>query len=103
MDGAVGYFPTYTLGALAAAQLMAAIRRDLQDLDDQVRCGDFAAFLTWLREKVHRRALSATTDKIIADATGARSPPTPFALIFRPVIWVNGQSKTAFHNGTAKA
>lgn len=71
MDGAVGYFPTYTLGALAAAQLMAAIRRDLQDLDDQVRCGDFAAFLTWLREKVHRRALSATTDKIIADATGA--------------------------------
>lgn len=71
MDGAVGYFPTYTLGALAAAQLMAAIRRDLPDLDDRVRGGDFADFLGWLREKVHTRALSSTTDAVIAEATGA--------------------------------
>lgn len=71
MDGAVGYFPTYTLGALAAAQMMAAIRRDLPDLDRMVRDGDFSAFVNWLRQNVHSRALSSTTDTIIADATGA--------------------------------
>ncbi|WP_417514385.1 carboxypeptidase M32 [Minwuia sp.] len=71
MDGAVGYFPTYTLGALAAAQLTAAVRRALPDLDDQVARGDFSAFLKWLREKVHALALSRTTGEIIADATGA--------------------------------
>lgn len=71
MDGAVGYFPTYTLGALAAAQLMAALRRDVPDLDDRVRAGDFAAFTGWLREKVHRRGLSATTGTVLAEATGA--------------------------------
>jgi len=71
MDGAVGYFPTYTLGALAAAQLMAAIRDELGDLDGQVRNGDFGSFTGWLREKVHVRALSGTTGDVIADATGA--------------------------------
>ncbi len=71
MDGAVGYFPTYTLGALAAAQLMAALRRDVADLDERVAGGDFAAFTGWLREKVHRRGLSATTEEVLADATGA--------------------------------
>jgi carboxypeptidase Taq len=71
MDGAVGYFPTYTLGALAAAQLMAAVRRDLPDLDAQVRQGLFAPFLDWLRRRVHDRALAATTAEVIADATGA--------------------------------
>ncbi|WP_416899018.1 MAG: carboxypeptidase M32 [Minwuia sp.] len=71
MDGAVGYFPTYTLGALGAAQLMAAVRRDVPDLDARTEAGDFAAFTGWLREKVHARALSATTGEVIADATGA--------------------------------
>jgi len=71
MDGAVGYFPTYTLGALAAAQLMAAVRRDIPDLDDRVARGDFAVFTGWQREKVHRRALSGTTGEIVEDATAA--------------------------------
>lgn len=71
MDGAIGYFPTYTLGALAAAQLMAAVRGQITDLDAQVRAGDFSALLEWLRCNVHRRGLEATTGEIIQDATGA--------------------------------
>lgn len=71
MDGAIGYFPTYTLGALAAAQLMAAMRSALPDLDSQVRAGDFSALLGWLRGNVHARGLEATTGEIIRDATGA--------------------------------
>ncbi|MDF1720693.1 MAG: carboxypeptidase M32 [Minwuia sp.] len=70
MDGAIGYFPTYTLGALAAAQLMAAMRSAITDLDEQVRAGDFTALLGWLRRHVHQRGLQATTGEIIQDATG---------------------------------
>jgi carboxypeptidase Taq len=52
-SGGIGYFPTYTLGNLYAAQLMDAIRRDLGDVDDLFRKGEFAPVLGWLREKVH--------------------------------------------------
>ena len=51
---ALGYFPTYTLGNLYAAQFMEAARHDLGDLDDDFRRGDFGRLKGWLNEKVHR-------------------------------------------------
>lgn len=70
-DGAWGYFPTYTLGALAAAQLFAAARADIPDLMAAISKGEFAGLLAWLGERVHARASSGTTDEIIKAATGA--------------------------------
>ena len=78
MDGAIGYFPTYTLGALAAAQLMAAVRRAVPDLDSHVRAGDFSTLRDWLRRNVHTRGLEATTGEIIQDATGSPLAATAF-------------------------
>jgi len=52
--GGLGYFPTYTLGNLYAAQLMEQARHDLGDLDGQFREGTFGPLKTWLNEKVHR-------------------------------------------------
>jgi carboxypeptidase Taq len=52
--GGIGYFPTYTLGNLYAAQFMEAARRDLGDLDADFRRGDFGRLKAWLNEKVHR-------------------------------------------------
>jgi carboxypeptidase Taq len=52
--GGLGYFPTYTLGNLYAAQLMEAARRDLGDLDADFRKGEFGRLKGWLNEKVHR-------------------------------------------------
>ncbi len=52
--GGIGYFPTYTLGNLYAAQLMEAARRDLGDLDADFRHGEFGRLKNWLNEKVHR-------------------------------------------------
>jgi carboxypeptidase Taq len=52
--GGLGYFPTYTLGNLYAAQLMEAARRDLGDLDADFRRGEFGRLKGWLNEKVHR-------------------------------------------------
>jgi carboxypeptidase Taq len=52
--GLVGYFPTYTLGNLYAAQFMERARQDLGDLDADFRRGEFGRLKGWLNEKVHR-------------------------------------------------
>jgi carboxypeptidase Taq len=69
-DGAWGYFPTYTMGALIAAQLFDAARRAHPELSDDLRCGDFSRLLAWLREHVHGKGSSRTTAEIVAEATG---------------------------------
>lgn len=53
--GHLGYFPTYTLGNLYAAQFFAKAAKDLGDLGASFARGDFAPLLTWLREKIHRQ------------------------------------------------
>jgi len=70
-DGGWGYFPTYTMGALAAAQLFAAARRAVPGLMEAIGRGDFAPLLGWLRTNVHGKGSIATTDEILTEATGA--------------------------------
>jgi carboxypeptidase Taq len=70
-DGAFGYFPTYTMGALAAAQLFAAARRGIDGLDAKIAEGDFAPLLAWLGENVHRWGSFHDTDAVLLAATGA--------------------------------
>jgi len=60
-DGAWGYFPTYTLGAMAAAQLFDAARRADPAIVPGIRVGDFAPLLGWLRENVHAKASLLST------------------------------------------
>lgn len=69
-DGAWGYFPSYTLGAMTAAQMFAAARRALPGLADEIARGRFAPLIAWLREHVHARAASVATGEIVAGATG---------------------------------
>ncbi len=52
--GGLGYFPTYTLGNLYAAQFMEQARQDLPGLEDGFRKGEFGRLKDWLTEKVHR-------------------------------------------------
>jgi len=52
-QGSIGYFPTYTLGSLYAAQFFDQACEDLDDLPAQMRGGDTDALLGWLREKIH--------------------------------------------------
>ncbi len=70
-DGAWGYFPTYTLGAVAAAQLFAAAKAAIPGLLDGIARGDFAPLLGWLRANVHGKGSIARTDTILTEATGA--------------------------------
>jgi carboxypeptidase Taq len=68
--GAWGYFPTYTFGAMAAAQLFEAACRAEPDLLPALGRGDFAPLRAWLRANVHARGSLAETDEILVEATG---------------------------------
>jgi len=64
-------FPTYTLGALAAAQLFTAARKANTGLMEQIAKGDFSMLLGWLRANVHTKGSIADTDTILTQATCA--------------------------------
>jgi carboxypeptidase Taq len=49
----MGYFPTYTLGTLYAAQFFDAAREEIPDLEDQFAAGEFGALRSWLNENIH--------------------------------------------------
>ncbi|MCJ2033605.1 carboxypeptidase M32 [Methylobacterium sp. J-068] len=69
-DGSFGYFPTYTLGAMAAAQLFHAARTRVPDLLTGLAAGDFAPLRAWLRDAVHARGSLLETDDLLVAATG---------------------------------
>jgi carboxypeptidase Taq len=69
-DGNWGYFPTYTLGALIAAQLFEAARRDVPGLMQAIAEGEFAPLLGWARERVHSKGSLLSTAELVEIATG---------------------------------
>ncbi|NKE43677.1 carboxypeptidase M32 [Roseomonas frigidaquae] len=77
-DGAFGYFPSYTLGAMAAAQLMAALRRAEPQLDAQLARGDMAPMMAWLRDKVHGQGARLGFQDLLRSATGKPLDPADF-------------------------
>ena len=75
-EGMFGYFPTYTLGAMTAAQLMDAARKALPEVDSDVLRGDFAGLIGWLRANVHQHASQLPTEALIQKATGQKLNPS---------------------------
>ncbi|KAA8495917.1 Thermostable carboxypeptidase 1 [Porphyridium purpureum] len=77
--GSFGYFPSYTLGAMMAAQLYDAACREMRDLKTQVRSGEFAELNEWLASKIHRKgSLFSSLDMLLEDATGQPLNPEIF-------------------------
>jgi|TARA_B100000315_G_scaffold255437_1_gene298757 carboxypeptidase Taq len=70
MAGIFGYFPTYSLGAMTAAQLFAAAKRDSPELLAGIGRGDFTALLSWLRTNVHGMGCLLTAQQLLTRATG---------------------------------
>lgn len=72
--GNFGYFPTYALGYIYAAQLEVAINEYL-DLDTMIRLGDFEPIKAWLTEYIHRHGKMKQPLEIIEDVTGEQLNP----------------------------
>lgn len=78
-EGLIGYFPTYTLGNVYAAQLFEAAERALGPLDDLFGAGDFGTLRSWLGEHVHRHGQRYPVAALVERVTGCA--PDPSALI----------------------
>jgi carboxypeptidase Taq len=70
-DGLFGYFPTYTLGNLYAAQLAEAAERELGSLESAVAGGRLDEVLGFMRERIHRHGARLPTPELMRAATGA--------------------------------
>lgn len=77
-SGLVGYFPTYTLGNLYAAQLFAKAEEELGDQEIGFAKGEFAPLLDWLREKIHEPGGTHLPKDLIRHATGSDLDPSYF-------------------------
>ena len=69
-DGGFGYFPSYTLGAMYAAQLMAAAKRALPQLEANIANGDFTTLFAWLQQNIWQHGSRFSTSQLIINATG---------------------------------
>jgi carboxypeptidase Taq len=69
-SGSFGYFPTYTLGNIYAAQFTEVARRDLPNWDDLLRTGDFAPIVAWFDEHVYRHGEAFTGRQLVQRITG---------------------------------
>jgi len=68
--GNFGYFPTYSLGSVVAAQLFDAAADDIEGLDEQIRAGEFDPLHEWLTENIHRHGKRYETNELVRRATG---------------------------------
>jgi carboxypeptidase Taq len=69
-SGLFGYFPTYTLGSLNAAQFYAAAARDIPSLESRIERGDLIPLKDWLVENVHRWGNRFKPEELVERATG---------------------------------
>src|SRR5207244_8845911 len=76
--GAIGYFPTYTLGNLYSVQFFNQARRDIPDLSDRIARGDLLSLKTWLNERIHKWGRLYTADELVRRVTGEPLTPDHF-------------------------
>jgi carboxypeptidase Taq len=74
-SGSIGYFPTYTVGNVAAAQFFKQAQRDLGDVDRLFAKGEFAPFLGWLRRNVHTHGGRFWPRDLLRQVTGEDLSP----------------------------
>ncbi len=81
--GIFGYFPTYQLGNLYAAQFFAAAKQALPDLDDQIRRGELGPLREWLRDNIHKHGMRYRANELAEVVTGEGLTAKPFMAYLR--------------------
>lgn len=75
--GLIGYFPTYALGNIYAAQIFDRAAHDLGDLEASIAAGEFEPLLRWLREHIHQHGRRYRPKELVERATGQAPSPKP--------------------------
>jgi carboxypeptidase Taq len=68
--GLFGYFPSYALGGVIAAQLWESLCTQVPDVDAQIARGEFAGVMSWLRDRVHSQGARLPVKDLVLTATG---------------------------------
>jgi carboxypeptidase Taq len=77
-SGMFGYFPTYALGNLVAAQLWECVQKDIPNLLDQIQRGEFDELTGWMRDKIHRHGAKFEPQELVLRITGSKIDPHPY-------------------------
>ncbi|NOX58243.1 MAG: carboxypeptidase M32 [Planctomycetes bacterium] len=88
--GGFGYFPTYTLGNLYAAQLFEKANTDLDNLEAQFARGEIQPLREWLREHIHQHGMRFRAGELCERVTGKALSPAPF------MRYLNGKYKPLY-------
>jgi carboxypeptidase Taq len=83
--GSFGYFPSYALGCLIAAQLWEALQAELGPREEDLRVGEVEPIQRWLGERVHRHGRRLDTLPLVEQATGRALEVEPFLRYVRPL------------------
>src|SRR5215218_11425115 len=84
--GVLGYFPTYALGNVMAAQIWNAASAALPDLDGQLERGELAPLREWLRDHLHRYGRRFTPAETLERVAGAPLDPEPYLAYLRAKV-----------------
>lgn len=76
--GSFGYFPSYMLGNLYAAQIYYSLLKDLEKIDEKIENGEFIEILNWLREKIHSKGKIYEPQELISQISGEKLNPNYF-------------------------
>jgi carboxypeptidase Taq len=76
--GIFGYFPTYALGNLYAAQFFAAAKRAMPDLEKRIARGELLPLREWLRENIHRHGKRYRANELVKVVSGNELSHRPF-------------------------
>lgn len=75
-SGSFGYFPSYTLGSMIAAQLAYNCRKDISNYNELISKGEFSNIFSWLKDKIHKHgSLHLSSDNLLLDSTGEALNP----------------------------
>jgi carboxypeptidase Taq len=77
-DGSFGYFPSYTLGAMYAAQQFKTVEKIHPNINSEISTGDYTNVFSWLNENIWQKASLLTTSELIEQATGEALNPKFF-------------------------
>ena len=81
--GLFGYFPSYALGNLYAAQFWSAMKKEMPDLEEGIEEGGLGPILAWLRKKVHEPGATFLPGELLRRATGSSLDPSHFTAYLR--------------------
>ncbi len=71
-QGSFGYFTTYSLGSVLAAQIFNAANQEIEGLEQKIEDGEFHPLRDWLRENIHRQGQLYRTEELVERATGEK-------------------------------